>query len=73
MYSQKKLRINLKERWVIPTAIVITMVLYAAVILLATSPSSLADFILLPPGTTRRIYEFYAGNLRGSFLPAFLR
>lgn len=71
MSSQKKLRINLKERWVIPTAFVITIVLYVAVVLLATRPTSLADFIWLSPGTTRRIYEFYASNLRGSFLPAF--
>ncbi|WP_421551693.1 hypothetical protein [Pseudomonas yamanorum] len=72
MSSQKKFRINLKERWVIPTAIVITMVLYVAVVLLATKPSSLADFFLLPPGTTRRIYEFYTSNLRGSFFTGFL-
>ena len=43
-----------------------------AVVLLATRPTSLADFIWLSPGTTRRIYDFYASNLRGSFFTGFL-
>lgn len=72
MFSLKKLRISLKERWVIPLSVVITVALYIAIVLIATKPVGVADFIWLPPGTTRKIYDFYAVNLRGSFFTGFL-
>ncbi|WP_339473985.1 hypothetical protein [Pseudomonas sp. RL_5y_Pfl2_69] len=72
MFSLKKLRIRHKERWVIPTAGVITVALYVAFVLIATKPTSVSDFIWLPPGTTQKVYNFYASNLRGSFFTGFL-
>ncbi|UST65941.1 hypothetical protein NF673_09375 [Pseudomonas moraviensis] len=68
----KKLRTSSKEQWVIPAAILITIFLYVVILLLATKPASLEDFIWLPAGTTKKIYDFYAGNLRGSFFTGFL-
>ena len=56
----------------IPTAGVLTLALYIVIVLIATKPTGVADFIWLPPGTTRKIFDFYAANLRGSLFTGFL-
>lgn len=72
MYLPKSYLANSKEFWAFITAAIITAVLYA---LLITSISEKAHFkglFILEPGTTARIFDFYAKNLRGSLFTGFL-
>lgn len=72
MFSQKKSSNNLKERWVVPVAVVISVALYIAIVSVASNPTSVLGFIWLEPGTTVKIFEFYSKNLRGSLFTGFL-
>ena len=72
MFSLRKFRIKRHERWVIPIAGVITVSLYVVIVLISTNPAGFLDFIFLPDGTTQKVYDFYAINLRGSLFTGFL-
>ena len=72
MFFLKKLRTKSKELWVFPAAFVVTILMYIVIILVSTNPTNLSDFIWLEPGTTQKVYNFYAANLRASFFTGFL-
>lgn len=72
MSLAKKFPKNMKERWVIPVSLLIVVLLYIAIVMVVSEPKSLTDFIWLPSGSTKAIYDFYAFNLRGSMFTGFL-
>ncbi|WP_199885147.1 hypothetical protein [Pseudomonas bohemica] len=72
MSSVRRFPSSMKERWVIPVSLFITVLLYVAIVMVVSEPKTLADFIWLPAGSTKVIYDFYASNLRGSMFTGFL-
>lgn len=72
MSFRNKSSSKLKERWVVPVALIISVGLYLFIVYLASEPESWKEFVWLKPGTTARIYEFYSTNLRGSLFTGFL-
>lgn len=72
MSSLRSFQINSKECWAFVVAVIITAFLYAVVIIVASKEIHLKGFFYLEPGTTNRIFDFYAKNLRGSLFTGFL-
>lgn len=66
MSSQKHPLTNSKECWTFVVAAAITALLYVALIITISKEVHLRGFLFLEAGTTAKIFEFYAENLRGS-------
>jgi hypothetical protein len=72
MSFQKKSPAEMKDFGILIVALVLTCAVYIPIVFIASSPASVSDFIWLEPGATKRIFDFYASNLRGSFFTGFL-
>ncbi|EMJ9304734.1 hypothetical protein V8B18_005852 [Pseudomonas aeruginosa] len=72
MSSQKHPLTNSKECWTFVVAAAITALLYVALIITISKEVHLRGFLFLEAGTTAKIFEFYAENLRGSLFTGFL-
>lgn len=72
MFSARKSQASMKERTVIPVAVIITALLYAVIVMVISDPASVKDFVWLPAGSTKIIYDFYSANLRASLFTGFL-
>lgn len=72
MSSQRNYQINSKECWAFVIAVIITALLYIVLIMATSKEIHLKGFFYLEPGTTSKIFDFYARNLRGSLFTGFL-
>ncbi|WPN47502.1 hypothetical protein [Pseudomonas sp. P8_241] len=72
MSSQRNYQINSKECWAFVVAVIITALLYVVLIMATSKEIHLRGFLYLEPGTTNKIFDFYAKNLRGSLFTGFL-
>jgi len=72
MSSQRSFQINSKECWAFVVAVSVTALLYVVLIMATSKEIHLRGFLYLEPGTTNKIFDFYAKNLRGSLFTGFL-
>lgn len=71
--SSRKLSLNHnKEIGIAFVAMLITVTMYVGAVCVASTPHHAVDFLLVEPGTTAKIFEFYSSNLRASFFTGFL-